>query len=435
VYQIENSRQVLESGRRLQMVKGRLPGVARNVVLLGITSMFTDISAEMVNTILPLYLVFTLGLAPLQFGVIDGIYQGGSVLVRIASGFISDRWRSPKLIAASGYALSAITKPAFLLAHGAASVTGLIILDRIGKGIRTAPRDALISQSSQPGDLGIAFGVHRALDTAGAMIGPLLAFGLLLLTPNSFDAVFVVSFCIALIGLGVLTLLVRDQPDVEAEKSQTPTQPPMETPPQPVPKVSLREALGVLAEPRFRVVVIVGSALGLFTVSDAFVYLVLQRRFEFAIGYFPLLYVATALVYMLLAVPFGHLADRFGRGRIFVAGYLVLAVVYASLLLPALGPAQVLISLGLLGAYYAMTDGVLSALSSGMLPPHVLGSGLGIMASATGVTRLLASVLFGLAWTFWDIQGAVGVFLVALLVCALPAAVLLGRRNEQLTHA
>jgi MFS family permease len=425
VYQIENSRQVLESGRRLRLVKGRLPGVARNVVLLGLTSMFTDISAEMVNTILPLYLVFTLGLAPLQFGIIDGIYQGGSVLVRIASGFVSDRWRSPKLVAASGYALSAITKPAFVLAHGAAPLTGLIILDRIGKGIRTAPRDALISQSTRPADLGIAFGVHRALDTAGAMIGPLLAFFLLLLTPNSFDAVFVVSFCIALIGLGVLALFVRDQPELEVEN-------PLPLPQQP--KVSLREALSVLMEPRFRVVVIVGSALGLFTISDAFVYLVLQRRFDFAIGYFPLLYVATALIYMLLAVPFGHLADRFGRGRIFIAGYLVLAVVYASLLLPALGPVQVLISLGLLGAYYAMTDGVLSALSSGLLPPHVLGSGLGIVASATGVTRLLASVLFGLAWTLWDVQGAVGVFLVALLVCALMAALLLGRQPGRPVH-
>ncbi len=422
MYQIENSRQVLDSGRRLRLARGRLPGVARNVVLLGLTSMFTDISAEMVNTILPLYLVFTLGLAPLQFGIIDGIYQGGSVLVRIASGFLSDRWRSPKLIAASGYALSALTKPAFLLAHGAASLTGLIVLDRIGKGIRTAPRDALISHSTKPGDLGIAFGVHRALDTAGAMIGPLLAFFLLLLAPNSFDAVFVVSFCIALIGLGVLALFVRDVSDVEAEKSPT------------RPTISVREALGVLAEPRFRVVVLVGSALGLFTISDAFVYLVLQRRFEFGIGYFPLLYVATALIYVVLAVPFGHLADRFGRGRIFVAGYLVLAVVYASLLLPALGPIQVLISLGLLGTYYAMTDGVLSALTSGMLPAHVVGTGLGIVASATGVTRLFASVLFGLAWTLWDIQGAVSAFLVALLAFALVAAVLLGRRKDPLVH-
>jgi MFS family permease len=254
------------------------------------------------------------------------------------------------------------------------------------------------------------------------MIGPLLAFFLLMLAPDSYDAVFVVSFCVALVGLGVLALFVRDQPAVEAETREAP---------EAQAKLSVREALAVLAEPRFRVVVIVGSALGLFTISDAFVYLVLQRRFDFAIGYFPLLYVATALIYMLLAVPFGHLADRFGRGRIFVAGYLVLAVVYASLLLPALGPAQVLITLGLLGAYYAMTDGVLAALSSGMLPAHVLGSGLGIVASATGVTRLFASVLFGLAWTLWDVQGAVGIFLVTLLACAALAAVLLGRGHNQ----
>jgi MFS family permease len=421
VYQIENSRQILQGGKRFGLSTWRRP--SRNVVLLGFTSMFTDVSAEMVNTILPLYLVFTLGLAPLQFGLIDGIYQGGSALVRIASGFIGDRTQSPKSVAVVGYALSAVTKLGLLVAHGAAALTSLIVIDRIGKGIRTTPRDALIALSSKSSDLGIAFGVHRALDTAGAMIGPLIAFALLFALPNAFDAVFVVSFCFALVGLGILGLFVRDARDVPGATAQT------------GPRITVREAMTLLAEPRFRLLVIVGSGFGLLTMSDAFVYLVLQRRLGFGISFFPLLYVVTAVMYMILAVPFGRLADRFGRGRVFVAGYVVLATVYASLLLPAVGPIQVFISLGLLGAYYAMTDGVLAALASGMLAPEVRGSGLGVLGSATSIMRLVASVLFGLLWTLWDVNGAVTVFLVGLVICIVIGAALLGRRTDQSVHA
>ena len=421
MYQIENSRQILQGGKkRFGRSAWRRP--SRNVVLLGLTSMFTDISAEMVNTILPLYLVFTLGLAPLQFGLIDGIYQGGSALVRIASGFISDRTQSPKIVALAGYALSAVTKLGLLVAQGAVALTSLIVIDRIGKGIRTTPRDALISVSSKSSDLGLAFGVHRSLDTAGATIGPLIAFALLFALPNAFDAVFVVSFCFALVGLGILGLFVRDAKDVPGATAQ------------PRSKLALRDAMALLADPRFRRLVIVGSGLGLLTMSDAFVYLVLQRRLGFGISFFPLLYVVTAIIYMVLAIPFGRLADRFGRGRVFVTGYVVLAVVYGSLLLPAVGPIQVFVSLGLLGAYYAMTDGVLTALASGMLAPEVRGSGLGILGTATSLMRLVASVLFGLIWTLWDVSGAVGVFLVGLAIFIVIAAVTLGHGEKELAH-
>ena len=420
VYQIENSRQILQGGKRFGLSSWRRP--SRNVVLLGLTSMFTDISAEMVNTILPLYLVFTLGLAPFQFGLIDGIYQGGSALVRIASGFISDRTQSPKIVAFAGYALSAVTKLGLLVAQGATALTSLIIIDRIGKGIRTTPRDALISMSSKSSELGLAFGVHRALDTAGAMIGPLIAFVLLFALPNAFDAVFVVSFCFALVGLGILGLFVRDARDVPGAIAR------------PKSTLAWREAMALLADPRFRRLVIVGSGLGLLTMSDAFVYLVLQRSLGFGISFFPLLYVVTAVIYMVLAVPFGRLADQFGRTRVFVAGYVVLAIVYGSLLLPAVGPIQVFISLGLLGAYYAMTDGVLAALASEMLAPEVRGSGLGILGTATSVMRLVASVLFGLIWTLWNVNGAVSVFLIGLVICIAIGAAVLGRGERQPIH-
>jgi MFS family permease len=414
MYQVQNLGKVLQSLR----VAGRpraTVSVSRTVLLLGITSLLTDVSAEMVTVVLPVYLIATVGLAPLQFGLIDGIYQGGSLLVPPISGFLADRWRRPKLIAVSGYALSAVTKLGLLLWQGAAAVTALVAVDRIGKGIRIAPRDAMIANSSSSDGLGIAFGVHRALDTLGAMIGPLLAFVLLLALPGAFDVVFVVSLCIAIVGVGVIALFVREP---AAQTRGAAGDPPV---------MSVRAAAALLEDRRFRTLVIIGSVLALLTISDAFVYLVLLRRLDFSISFFPLLYVGTSIVYMLLAVPFGFLADRFGRGRLFVAGYAVLAGVYVLLLLPAYGPVQAVLVLALFGAYYAMTEGVLAALASGMLAPDVRASGLGILASATGVARLLSSLAFGIAWTVVDIDAAVAAFLAGLLVAVILAMVVLLR--------
>jgi MFS family permease len=237
------------------------------------------------------------------------------------------------------------------------------------------------------------------------MIGPLLAFVILLLIPGAFDVVFVASFSAALIGLGVIVLFVRDIPIARSQGDGQPA-------------LTMRDGLAVLRRPAFRRVIVVGSALALLTISDAFIYLILQRRFDFPIQFFPLLFVGTALGYMILAVPFGRLADRYGRAVVYLAGYGALALVYASLLLPALGPAQLIATMALLGAYYAMTDGVLAALASGVLPEKVRATGLGLLAGSTNLMRLFASVLFGLAWTLWDISGAVAVYLVALILVA-----------------
>ncbi len=414
MYQIENSGQVLKARKWLSLA-ARRPQVSRNVLFLGLTSLFTDVSSEMVSTILPIYVVFTLRLAPIQFGIIDGLYQGAAVLVRVGSGLVADRWRNYKQVAAVGYGLSAVCKLGILLAQGAWTwLAGVILVDRIGKGIRTAPRDALISLSTRREELGTAFGVHRALDTAGAMLGPLVAFGLLALVPGAFDAVFVVSFCTALVGLGLLSLFVENRPLREDSATATTA-------------VSLRAAAGLLRAPRFRVLVIVGAALSLTTISDGFLYLGLQRRLNFSVGFFPLLYVATALVYMVLAVPFGQLADRLGRGRVFVAGYVLLVLVYTSLLLPEIAPAAVVLYLVLFGAYYAATEGVLMALASAIVPAELRTSGLALLATATSVSRLLASVLFGVLWTWWDVQVAVSLFLSGLVVAIVLAAAALTR--------
>ena len=250
----------------------------------------------------------TLGLTPLQFGVVDGIYQGGAALVRVASGFFADRFRRHKEVALAGYGLSALCRP-LLIVFGSAwgALAAVVFLDRTGKGIRTAPRDALISLSTKPERLGTAFGIHRALDTTGAMLGPLLAFGLLMLVPQGFNSVFVVSFVFAILGVAMLALFVRNPPREASAKTQQP-------------KVTLAAAAHLVGRGSFARLVVAASLVALFTISDGFVYLALQQRVEFDTGFFPLLYVATALVYMLLAVPVGVLGDRIGRVRVFLGG-------------------------------------------------------------------------------------------------------------------
>jgi MFS family permease len=400
--------------RRLLLGRERVP---RTVVLLGLTSLFTDISSEMVATILPLFLVAAAGFTPLQYGIVDGIYGGATALVRIAGGFAGDRLRRHKQVAALGYGLSAACKPAFLFVSSVPGISALVLVDRAGKGVRTAPRDAMISLSSAPSELGASFGVHRALDTTGAMLGPLVAFVLLALTPGSFDSIFVVSFCFALIGLGILVLLVDGQPGGSNSGA-------VKADPGPNDTASLREALTLLGQPTFARILGVGAVFALFTVSEGFLFLGLQRQLDLDISFFPLLFVGVALVYMVLAVPVGRLADKVGRGRVLVSGYVLLLLAYTSLLAPI--PAGVVpLYLILLGAYHAATDGVLMAIASSVVPNHVRGSGLAFVLTGMSVAGFTASVVFGALWTAWGIDTAAAVFMGGLAVGIVFSAIIL----------
>ena len=422
MYQIENTRPLLEGGRR-GLRRPRWPRVGRNVFLLGLTSLFTDISSEMVATILPLYLLYSLGLSPLQFGVVDGLQNGAAAVVRLAGGLLGDRSRRHKEVAAVGYGVSAVSRIA-LVAVGSAwtAITAVVFLDRAGKGLRTAPRDALISLSVDRERLATAFSVHRALDTTGAMLGPLLAFALLALAPGSYDAIFVISFCFALVGFAILVLFVQNRTAAPGEEPS-------------VEHVSLRAATALLRDRRLLTLVVIAGGFGLVTISDGFLYLGLQRRLDLDPRSLPLLFVGTALAYMILAVPTGWLADRVGRGRVFVGGYVVLLVTYALLLLPTFGTAGIALYLLLFGAYYAATDGVLMALASVVIPPELRGSGLALVVTATSIARLLASIVFGAIWTVWGMQAAIAVFAVGLLLALPLAVVALHRVRENPAHA
>jgi MFS family permease len=412
MYQAESARILLQDGAGTRS-RARLR-VSRNVVLLGVVSLLTDVSAEMVSTVLPIYAMVALGASPLAYGVIDGLYQGAAALVRVASGIVADRWSRYKEVAVAGYGLSALCRVALLAVGGTiGGLSAAIVADRVGKGIRTAPRDALISLSSARERLGTAFGVHRAMDTAGAMLGPLVAVGVLLMAPGSFSSVFAVSLCFAILGLAVLVLFVRNHR--------------REAAPDGTPRPGVRGAMALLAIARYRTLVIVGTLLGLVTISDAFVYLVLQRAMDLENALFPLLFVGSALAFMLLAVPVGRLADRVGRARVFIAGYGLLPIVYAALLLPAVGAVELVLVLLAFGAHYAATDGVLSAAASGVVPDDRMGSALGLLVTSISLAKLAASVLFGLLWTAAGLESAVIAFLVAVVVVTMAAAATVGR--------
>lgn len=417
MYGVSNSTAVVRGHRRLLARDTSTPRVPRTVVLLGLTSLLTDISSEMVVTVLPLYLVYVGGFSPLAFGIVDGIYNGATALVGLASGFIGDRWRRHKEVAATGYGLSALCKLLLAAAGTTLSAIGaIVLLDRAGKGIRTAPRDAMISMSTPKEELGAAFGVHRAMDTTGAMLGPLVAFGLLAIAPLAFTSLFVVSFLVAIVGLAVLVLFVRPR---QAADAAAVAEPP-----------SLRRAFGLVRLPRYRALLLAGGALSLATASDAFVFLSLQEKLDLNASVFPLLFVGSALTFMLLAAPMGRLADRVGRGRVLLAGYGLLLTVYALLLTPLGGWPLLVATLGLLGTYYAATDGVLMAMGSAVVPESVRGSGLALLRTTTSAARLLASVLFGALWTLWGIEAAMACFIGGLVAAGVLAAFLLTRSPE-----
>lgn len=358
-----------------------LGGVTRNVWLLGVTSLLTDVSSEMVVAVLPVYAIYFLKLSPAAFGIVDAVQQGGASLIKLASGWFTDRSQQHKSVAAAGYSASTLSRLGLVLAGPSALwLTPLIALDRIGKGIRTAPRDALISLSVQRPILATAFGVHRALDTVGAMVGPLLGFALLQWIHDGYDVVFVISAALGAIAVAVLIAFVT--PPVAAANVPVAA---AETPVRWSPS-SLRITLSA-------------GVLGVASISDSFIYLSLQRTLGFSAGYLPLLYVATPAVYLSLAAPAGWLADRVGHARIILLGYAALLGVYLTLgsSLPTLTYAALCV--GLLGVFYAATDGVFAALASRELPAGNRATGLALVSSANDGGRMIASVLFGWWWS------------------------------------
>ncbi|WP_329232469.1 MFS transporter [Streptomyces canus] len=411
-------------GTKATVVPDSRPGrrsaaVPPTVLALGAVSLITDVSSEMVTAVLPLYVVAGLGLSPLGFGLLDGINNGVGALVRLAGGHLADRGgRRHKVVAGLGYGLSAVCKPLLLLAHTLPVISAVLAVDRTGKGLRTAPRDAMISLSTEPEHRGRAFGVHRAMDTTGALLGPLVAFAVLRATVDGYDAVFAVSGCVAAFGVLVLLLFVPRRVTL-ADAERRPERPP-----------ALRDSLALLRRPDLRRLTVCATLLGLTTVSDSFLYLLLQREGNLSAQLFPLLPLGTAAVFLLLAVPLGALADRVDRRRLFLAGHGVLLLGYGVVLSPRHGVPAVIAVLVLHGTFYAATDGVLAAATAGAVPARHQGAGQALVGTAQALARFGCSLAFGAAWSLWGERTALAVTAAALAVSAVVASFLLRTADE-----
>ncbi|MGC0414919.1 MFS transporter [Embleya sp. AB8] len=393
---------------------GRGAVVTGNVIALGMVSLVTDISSEMVTAVLPVYLVTGLGLTMLQFGFLDGLYSGVTVFLRLVGGHLADQFAARKQVAVVGYGISAVAKLGLPLVGASVPGIGAVLAaDRAGKGLRTAPRDALISLSSTPQAQGRAFGVHRALDTVGAFTGPLVAFTILAAVGTAYDAVFVVSFCVGLVAVAMLVLFVRDHRDPVGRRP------------------GWRDGVRLLRDRPYRRLCVVAALLGLVTVSDAFVYLLLQHRLAIEPHWFPLLPLGTAGVYLVLALPLGRLADRIGRRRVFLAGHGALFGAYLLLGGPLGGVPLLLAVLALHGVFYAATDGVLSAAVGARLPAAGRAGGMAVVQTGQAAGRFVSSMIFGVLWTAYGPTVAIRLLAVALAVAlAASVPVLVGRRSH-----
>ena len=288
----------------------------------------------------------------------------------------------------------------------------MITADRIGKGIRTAPRDSLITAASRPEALGTSFGVHRTLDNIGAAIGPLLAFFILLLIPDGYETIFAASLAFAVIGVAILGFFVPNTRRADAAAEARARQP------------RKKFDWGVVLRGPMRRVLAGAGILGLLTIGDGFVYLVLQSRSDFAAQWFPLLYVGTNVVFLACAIPMGRLADRVGRARVFVFGHVGLLAAYVVAALPVADIAATLLCLAFLGAFYAATDGVLAALAAQMTTPETRGTGIAAAQTVVAVSRLIAASGFGVLWFTLGREQSMYVVAGLLLVAVVVVAVL-----------
>lgn len=385
------------------------PRLPTAIWVLGFVSLLMDISSEMIHSLLPLFLVGTLGASALVLGLIEGLAEATALIVKVFSGALSDYLGRRKGLALFGYALGALTKPVFALATSTGWVLGARLLDRIGKGVRGAPRDALVADLAPPALRGAAFGLRQSLDTVGAFLGPLLAVGLMLLWANDFRAVFWVAVIPGLLAVALLLFGIRE-PERHAD----------------APRVNpiRRERLRQLGHGYWWVVGL-GAVFTLARFSEAFLVLKAEQS-GMVLALVPLVMVAMNLVYAATAYPFGRLSDQVSHRGLLAAGLLVL--VAADLVLAqASHCAGVLAGVALWGVHMGMTQGLLAAMVADEAPAELRGTAFGFFNLVSGVAMLLASALAG--W-LWDGLGPAATFYAGAVICV-AALALLGWRGRR----
>jgi MFS family permease len=385
-----------------QPAKPRMPAT---VWALGFVSLLMDVSSELIHSLLPVFMVTVLGTSMLTVGLIEGLAEATTLIVKVFSGVLSDWFGKRKPLAVLGYALAAVSKPLFAIANSTGLVLAARLADRFGKGIRGAPRDALIADITPPQMHGAAFGLRQALDTVGAFAGPLLAMGLMILWANDFRAVFWVAVIPAALSVALLAFGVREPDAPVAGKREFPIR-----------RANLRRMGGT-----YWWVVVVGSVFTLARFSEAFLVLRAQEG-GLAIAFAPLVLVAMNGVYSLGAYPLGKLADRMNRRGLLATGLVVLIAADALLALSASGP-LLWAGIALWGLHMAMTQGLLAAMVADGAPSDLRGTGFGVFNLASGIAMLAASALAGWLWdaygasvTFWAGGGLAALALGGLLV-------------------
>ena len=356
-----------------------LRAMPRGVWALGFVSMFMDISSEMIHGLLPVFLVTVLGASTEMVGLIEGVGEATASISKLFSGWLSDRLGRRKALTIVGYGLGALSKPLFALAPAASFVLAARFSDRIGKGIRGAPRDALVGDMVPAGLRGAAYGLRQALDTVGAFAGPLLAIALMALLHDNFRLIFWIALIPGLISVLVLVMGVREPPHQAAAK-ETPV------------KVSDLKTIGSA----YWIVVGVGAVLTLARFSEAFLILRAQNA-GLSLALAPLVLVIMNIVYALSAYPLGALSDRIDRKKMLALGF---ATLIAADIILATAPnlAIVVIGVALWGLHMGMTQGLLSALVADEAPANLRASAFGVFNFASGVALLLASLIAGFLW-------------------------------------
>lgn len=378
--------------------------IPSGVWVLGFVSMLMDISSEMIHSLLPVFMITALGASALAIGLIEGLAEATALIIKIFSGVISDYIGKRKGLAVIGYTLGALTKPLFAVAPTIGLVLTARLLDRIGKGVRDAPRDALIADIVPEQIRGAAFGLRQALDTVGAFLGPLLAAGLMLLWANDFRAVFWVAVIPGLMAVALLLFGIREPEHQEAPKRTNPIR---------------RENLKRLSGSYWWVVSI-GAVFTLARFSEAFLVLRAQQS-GVPVAFIPLVMVAMNLIYALSAYPFGKLSDRMNHKTLLALGLVVL--ISADLVL-AINThwSVVLAGVALWGVHMGMTQGLLATMVADTAPADLRGTAYGFFNLVSGLAMLLASVLAGL---LWDRLGASFTFYAGAIFCIVALAGLL----------
>lgn len=376
----------------IKTMKNRILGLPKNVFVLGLTSLFNDFSSEMVFAAFPAFFTAVLKAGAQSLGVVDGIAEAASNFFKIYSGHISDRFQNRKPLVIFGYVLSVVTRPFYAFAGTVEAVLGLRFLDRVGKGFRDAPRDAIISLSVPKEELGRSFGYHRAMDTTGAILGPLVAYLILLRFPLRFNAVFLTAFVVGIIAL--FTLIFISDIAISGAKER--------------PRLS---AAWSALSGRFKVFLFAIFVLSIGSLPIA-VMLLKTESLGLVIADIPLFYMVYNISYAAFSTSAGRMSDRVGARRVLIVGYLILLVSYA-LLNIASSVWMLVIGFFALGLFPALTDGVQRSLAAQLSTEELRGGALGLLNAANGFGALAAGI--GGGW-LWQAYGPGAAFIVAGIV-------------------